>query len=657
MSDPPAKRRRTSPTTTDATTAQDANNTAAPSLRSSVTHRQSFQSPTRSSLARSNPEVLSHVLARSPTRSPQRQQQSSTQGIPFGLRDRKALRPSLTANTESSPLKALSQSPRRGGAIAAAQQQAFAAPPRRISRRLESPRRSSGRESETYVNQGGEGGEGGEGEEGPSQNTPIRQTDLDEQLASELDSATRELEHSGLLAPSALNGDNPEPELPPTPTQLGREKRRKASQEWLSSPSAGRGLRKDLLGPSKLGVADVAPAEDIPKDEDEDLDPAVQERKKLKRELLAQLDELKKDVNLLEKWTNRAQRGYDGKRPDQEDVSNLISILASTNRSTELSETSAVDHPPISTLISSLLPFSAKAVPVRPRSTSPEPVNAFALDKIPDPKPYITAFAPLTLEHSTSLSVSTDTESTITETHQITLSAPPPFPSNNFTIPLEFTTDLQSQRITSISLSKRASAKIPPSLQIWIESRISDPILGLDISGLCVGITRFWEASVSRARIWSRLRQSQESILSKTGKRKKLSDIDSEPLTGPLKKSDSRFILPHLQRSSMLFSSPLPHTSATSQTRHPKLILSCPLSLDRWTSEAQLKPDISVYISDLGESTRSKIEVELKRLFHSVLREEGSSKALTIGNEEREAQAIVKAVEGVIGVLFGVDVL
>jgi hypothetical protein len=133
------------------------------------------------------------------------------------------------------------------------------------------------------------------------------------------------LEHSGLLAASSLNDDLPEPELPPTPTQLGREKRLKASQELLSSPSAGRRLRKDLFRLNKIGIANVVPTENTQEDEDEDLnDPAVQERKKLKRELLAQLDELKADVALLENWTNRAKRGYDGQRADQEDVSNLM---------------------------------------------------------------------------------------------------------------------------------------------------------------------------------------------------------------------------------------------------------------------------------------------------------------------------------------------
>ena len=52
--------------------------------------------------------------------------------------------------------------------------------------------------------------------------------------------------------------------------------------------------------------------------------------------------------------------------------------------------------------------------------------------------------------------------------------------------------------------------------------------------------------------------------------------------------------------------------------------------------------------------------MDLRRLFHNVLREEGKIRmesSSTGVNEEREAQAIVKAVEGVMGVLFGLDIL
>ncbi|OKL62484.1 hypothetical protein UA08_02711 [Talaromyces atroroseus] len=625
MSELPAKRRKTSPSTAAPVDATAAGDVSANShlLQSPVTHRQSFQSPTRASLARSNPEVLAHVLSRSPTRSPQRQPVSrSSRGNPerpLGLRDRKALRPSLT-NEMSSPPRQTIQSPRRGPLAA----QAFAAPPRRVSRRLETP------------TQGGDIGSGG------APTTPLnnfmRGSDPDEQLASELNSATRELENSGLLAPSVLPDDSLEPELPPTPTQLGRKR----------MPG------KDLSGPRTLHAAETTL-----RSEPEPEEPDVQKRKNVKRELLAQLDQLKTDVAELEKWTDRAKRSLDKPQPDPEAVASLMSTDRQSN-------SPILEHPPISTLISSLLPFSAKAVPVQARPTSPEPINTFALNNIHDPKPYITAFASLSLEHSQSLSLSTSSEGAITETHEIILSAPFPFPQNQFRIPLVFTIELQSQRITSVSLQKdhhASQAKIPSSLQAWIKSRISSPILALDISGLCVGISRYWEASVCRAKIWSRLKKSQEILLAKKGQRK-LSDIRAEQhLTGPLKKSDLRSIVPHLQRSSMLFSPSSSISRSTSNSsgsrRESKLLLSCPLRLDQWTSEAQLQPDISISIPDLSESKRKRVELDMKRLFHNVLREQGKlrKESSTGMNEEREAQAIVNAAEGVMGVLFGLDIL
>lgn len=150
----------------------------------------------------------------------------------------------------------------------------------------------------------------------------MRQNDPDEQLASELNSATRELESSGLLAPSALPDDSLEPELPPTPTELGRRRIKEVSQDLLSSPRPERRIRKDLFGTSTLRSIDVVSNTDTR--EEEFNDPTVQKRKGLKRELLAQLAQLKADVAQLEKWTDRAERVFDDQPTDQEDVSSLM---------------------------------------------------------------------------------------------------------------------------------------------------------------------------------------------------------------------------------------------------------------------------------------------------------------------------------------------
>lgn len=86
-----------------------------------------------------------------------------------------------------------------------------------------------------------------------------------------------------------------------------------------------------------------------------------------------------------------------------------------------------------------------------------------------------------------------------------------------------------------------------------------------------------------------------------------------------------------------------------------KFILSCPLTLDQWTSEAQLKPDISIHMTDSGTSRHAKIEAELKRLFNSILRESGAGDKLE-STMHKETTAIVRATEAVMSMLFDVDV-
>lgn len=324
MADFPAKRRKTGesssavPVDNDAPSSPTVNKS---SRRPSISYRQSFQSPTRSSLARSNPEVLSHVLSRSPIRSPIRQT-SPQRESGFGLRDKKAIRPSLGGfDGAGSAQKGLTLfsglSPRRGSS-------AFAVPPRRISRAATTATGTPVVESSSSpVKLRQQARDNTALPTTPSKQHP----DPDEQLASELDSATRELENSGLLVPSPFPDDYVEPELPPTPTQLGLEQRpERRERDLLSSPSAGRGRRKAPLGPSGLaGAVDLAvpePERDDP--EDRKVPEAVRKKEAMKSELAAQLDQLKADVAQLEKWALQAKQGTGGSQFGQDAVANLM---------------------------------------------------------------------------------------------------------------------------------------------------------------------------------------------------------------------------------------------------------------------------------------------------------------------------------------------
>ena len=315
----------------------------------------------------------------------------------------------------------------------------------------------------------------------------------------------------------------------------------------------------------------------------------------------------------------------------------------------------------MSSLISTLLPFSTNALARDIRQSSPDPKNPFALKELADPKPYLTVFAPLVLyKYSTTISASNpETGIGLTETHDLTLSAPPPFPRNMYTIPLTFKTDLGTQSVKSVSISTDSAvlhSKIPAQLLSWMNSRLVSPLTRLDISGLCWGIGRYWEAALLRARIWTKLQRKYAVLVAdlKSLPEEKLDQYrteaeenEDESMTR-LSKADICSLAPHMERVVMPFS----HGGKGDS----KLLLSCTLTLEGWTGEPQLKPDISVTIPGASESAGVKVEREAKRLFRGFLKDgRGNRKGLFAGDMV-DGDAIVRATEGVMGILFGSEI-
>ncbi|KAJ5403920.1 hypothetical protein N7509_003791 [Penicillium cosmopolitanum] len=206
----PPKRRKTGDRSSIAISASQSRE-ALEDRRSSPS-RPSFQSPTKSSLAKSHPDVLERALSRSPVRRPVSRGAQDGPGNESDMRGfrRKAMRPSLGPG---SPLKAprmsiggttlLSSPSRRASAI-----EAFAKPPRRMSTKRINP------SDFTFGS--------------PMPTRPAEADTPEGQLAQELGgSATREEDDAPILESGfdgAFDEDPLEPELPPTPTQLGLEK-------------------------------------------------------------------------------------------------------------------------------------------------------------------------------------------------------------------------------------------------------------------------------------------------------------------------------------------------------------------------------------------------------------------------------------------------
>ncbi|KAF7116547.1 hypothetical protein CNMCM5793_005028 [Aspergillus hiratsukae] len=594
-----------------------------------------FQAPTKASLARSNPELLERIQNRSPGKDPnQDDQQKQAEAGVFGLRDRKAFRPSLAST--ASPIGTARQagdarSPnRRSSGI-----QAFAAPPRRVSRKITPADFVFGSPAKIQniaTN------------DGPA-DTP------EDQLASELGSATGEVNVRLDSEQPSLHEGFEEPDLPPTPTQLGLEKPPERPRGLLSSsPSTPLGrFRKrrtgDLLekSPSKLSRVDYgSQAGDVSGlgviVSKESLPEHVVKKQKLRRELSADLKKLKDDIAELESWSERLGQQHETMEPDHE-LDKLISILVAEDLASNNAKRPAAD-PSISSLLSTLLPFSTKFAPSIQQS--PIPTNPFALEVSARAKPYLTVFAPLNLTaHSNT--TSDPKNDTLLERHNLTLSAPAPFPSHVYNIPVIYETNTELQCLTSISVPRSlgsSAPKIPTPLRRWIDSRLINPLLKIDISGLCQGINQYWEAMLSRALVWSEIEERHANLTGRPalgvgapGKNRIQQEQDD--------KLDPRRLLPHLKRSTMLLES--------NETRM-KLLLSCDLTMDEWTSEPKLRPDISIAPRSTSSGTSCrKIEQETKRLFREVLRDSKRQH----GAIETEADVIIRAMECVLNALFG----
>ena len=302
--------------------------------------------------------------------------------------------------------------------------------------------------------------------------------------------------------------------------------------------------------------------------------------------------------------------------------------MISTDPSHADSTNSRINENTISSLISALLPFSTKRPP-KPRQESPE-LNQFSLSQSAQTDQYLTALAPLKITASLNAITKSDLGMFV-ERHQITLSAPRPFPPNVYKIDVSYETNPETQSVVSLAASVDGTTL--NYLQQWINGRLQDPLRRLDISGLCWGINRYWEALVSRAQIWAQIWDQHPALIPSRNKSPSVkvnSDIDI------------RRILPHLERTSILFKS---------KQRTLEALLSCELTIDPWTGEPELTPTICVSISGNGSSSDRKVEQESKKLFEAVLNESKKQQLGTAGGSE--AEAVVKATKCVLDVLFG----
>lgn len=91
------------------------------------------------------------------------------------------------------------------------------------------------------------------------------------------------------------------------------------------------------------------------------------------------------------------------------------------------------------------------------------------------------------------------------------------------------------------------------------------------------------------------------------------------------------------------------------------VLISCSLTLDEWTSEPRLLPEVSMSaVPQNRQSSSKKMEQETKKLFYTLLqgdKEAGSGSGSGSGDftSDVDVDGVVRAVDGILGVLFGLD--
>lgn len=274
-------------------------------------------------------------------------------------------------------------------------------------------------------------------------------------------------------------------------------------------------------------------------------------------------------------------------------------------------------------------------------------MNPFALGEQAQTEAYLTALAPLQLT-AYSESIPNSAPDLVLERHTLQFSAPPPFPSNRYKVSVTCDVNPETQTLVSISFASQANGentRTPEDLWRWIETRLANPLLKLDVTGLCWGINRYWEAMVSRAELWLHMEEQHAELISGHAKRDHVTKLKSTS-SQPLGMSELRQILPHLERTSMLFES---------KSGSLKVLVSCQLTLDEWTSEPQLAPGLSVsLLSESDSGSRRKVDQESKRLFQSILNPNENNQAGSSGSGV-SASTILRATDCVLRALLSTN--
>ncbi|ERF74826.1 hypothetical protein EPUS_03210 [Endocarpon pusillum Z07020] len=609
----PAKRRKTSPTTSVAAVSlEESESRSQP--RTSTSGRASYQSPTKSSLSRSHPTIL----ARSPGRR-------SSQGRAKGLRD-DILLGKTVIESPGNPHPISTPNPAqkhdegvRGDTVGSP------AGPRTTPPTLQSPPTEVGCPFAHSA------------QAPDSQRSPLRPRQPT--VRSQGASPTKPRVVPASLPSSKLPVANPqshgfparqidatEPELPPTPTQLGLSPKpdRPRGLAASSSPSS-RGSRRDRLRSGQLEtssplkpkgkmlparteemlgdtpdamLAGETPESDVERREngpppehetqrprdDNEVPADTVEKRKVRNDLQTQLTRLQEELAQLESALDGGEDAEDDLDPE------VLALLSTPNISCDPGFPDAYARPSLPSIR--------------------DPVN---LDV--NPLAFLRAFAPGDLRLVTTTK-SSSMRGELHQVHTINISAPPPWPPHVFNATFRVSCDIEAKSIVSIrgaDIRPRHGAGIK-ELRHWMEARLKNPLHKFDAGTLIWGLGMWWKTAVTRAQFFHHI--DTMKIATKTPEPQAPYMPDEA-----VKATDVQALIPYIGKSfvELIPAEPYPIRASTNEARkyiQPRLLLKWDLVLD-WAGEVHTEIDVA------GTKVSAKGQEGLKKIFPELMRRSG----------------------------------
>lgn len=328
----PAKRRRSNTSTAIPVNAPgSAQNPESNDIHSSRTKRASFQSPTKASLARSHPEVLSRVLSRYPPKSAKERPTSQRKIRPNSFERQRLTRNGVDGSKIPRPSHLGSIGfPARPSEVYTTKS---GSPHRKsnVPAHVASPSREDSENSQVF--------QSAYPPRRSKENTASSQ--LNEQTQHPLAEPTTKA--NGIPSRFRFEGlENEESDLPPSPAEFGLGKAPdRLADPSSSSPSQRQekkqkrrlegGIRTSPTRYNDVLITQERDREEIPMGRRpimrEKISQEMGEKQKLHDKLATQLAQLKNDITLLENETRRQEKPDDYPPPDQDSIRTLMYVF------------------------------------------------------------------------------------------------------------------------------------------------------------------------------------------------------------------------------------------------------------------------------------------------------------------------------------------